>query len=168
MNLYEITSDIQRRMDALQERLDDGEMPPPDDDEVTALLGLIDDDLTDKLAQYRFVMLNLDAKTTAYKAEIDRLTKRKKTIDNSLKRLENAVFLAIKTSGQNKFEFETGKMWVQKSPPSLRLDINPEHLPEEYQKHTITADTTAIKKALQADVQIDGVTLVQGEHLRIG
>lgn len=167
MNLYEITSDIQRRMDALQERLDDGEMPPPDDDEVTALLGLIDGDLTDKLAQYRFVMLNLDAKTTAYKAEIDRLTKRKTAIDNSLKRLKNAVFIAIQASGKKKFEFETGKIWVQKSPPSVRLDINPEHLPEAYQKHTITADTTAIKKALQADVQIDGAALVHGEHLRI-
>ncbi|WFF39254.1 siphovirus Gp157 family protein [Moraxella nasibovis] len=167
MNLYQITTDIQERMDALQARLDDGDSPTADDDEVQAILGLIDGDLTDKLASYRHVMLNLDAQASAYEAEIDRLTKRKKAIDNSLERLKNAVFLAIKTSGQNKFEFETGKMWVQASAPSVRLDISPEHLPEEYQKHTITADTTAIKKALQADVQIDGAVLVQGEHLRI-
>lgn len=167
MNLYQITTDIQQRMDALQERLDDGDRPTADDGEVQALLGLIDGDLADKLASYRYVMLNLDAQANAYKAEIDRLAKAKTAIDNSLKRLKNAVFLAIKTSGQDKFEFETGKLWLQASPPSVRLDISPEHLPKEYQKHTITADTTAIKKALQADIKIDGAVLVQGEHLRI-
>lgn len=167
MNLYQITTDIQERMDALQARLDDGDRPTADDGEVQAILGLIDGDLTDKLSQYRFVMLNLNAQKDAYKAEIDRLSKRKQSIDNELNRIKKAVLLAMQTSGQSKFEFATGKIWRQKSAPSVHLSIEPDRLPPEYQRIEISARTDDIKKALQADVQIDGAVLVQGEHLRI-
>lgn len=169
MNLYEITSDIQRRMDALQERLENGEIPPPDDDEVTALLGLIDGDLTDKVEAYRYVVLNLQAQENAYKDEIAKLNAGKKSVSNNIDRLKNAVLGAMTATGQKSFKFDTGFVRVQKnSQPSVVLDIDPRHLPPEFQKITIEADTTAIKAFIKNGGEIKGVRLVDGEHLRIG
>lgn len=167
MNLYEIQENISERLERLQERLDNGELPPPDDSEVQELLGLIEGDLADKLEAYRYVALNKKAQEKSYKEEIAKLQQGRKSVSNSLDRLENAILVAMKASGQKKFEFATGSVAIHKSPESVRLDIDPEHLPPEFQKVTVEADTAAIKKFLKDGGEIKGVTLVQGEHLRI-
>ncbi|WP_062498422.1 siphovirus Gp157 family protein [Moraxella lacunata] len=167
MNIYQIQENISERLERLQERLDNGELPPPDDGEVQELLGLIEGDLADKLEAYRYVVLNKKAKEKSYKEEIAKLQQGKKTVSNSLDRLENAIFMAIKASGQKKFEFDVGSVAIHKSSESVRIDIDPKHLPPKFQKVTVEADTTAIKKFLKDGGEIKGVTLVQGEHLRI-
>ncbi|AKG12216.1 siphovirus Gp157 family protein [Moraxella bovoculi] len=167
MNLFYIQKSIAERLERLQTRLDNGELPPPDDSEVQEILGLIDGDLADKLSAYRYVILNKKAQEKAYKAEIAKLQQGRKSVSNSLDRLENAIFMAMKASGQKKFEFATGSVAIHRSPESVRLDIDPKHLPPEFQKVTVEADTTAIKKFLKGGGEIKGVTLVQGEHVRI-
>lgn len=167
MNLYQIQENISERLEHLQERLDNGELPPPDDSEVQELLGLIEGDLADKLEAYRYVILNKEAQEKSYKAEITKLQQGKKYVENDIGRLKRAMLTAVKASGQKKFEFDVGSVAIQKSPESVRLDIDPKHLPPEFQKVTVEADTAAIKKFLKDGGEIKGVTLVQGEHLRI-
>lgn len=167
MNLFEIQESIVERLELLQARLDNGEKLPPDDSEVQELLGLIDGDLSGKLEAYRFVVLNKKASEYAHKQQISSLQKQKKPITDLIDRLEKAMFLAVKVSGRKKFEFDVGSVAIQKSPESIRLDIDPKNLPPEFQKITVEADVTAIKKFLKGGGEIKGVKLVQGEHLRI-
>lgn len=169
MNLYQIQENISERLERLQERLDNGELPPPDDSEVQELLGLIEGDLTDKVGAYRYVVLNLEAQEKAYKDEIAKLNVGKKSVTNNIDRLKNAVLNAMTATGQKSFKFDTGFVRVQKNAqPSVVLDIDPEHLPKEFQKVTIEANTTAIKEFIKNGGEIKGVRLVVGEHLRIG
>lgn len=169
MNLYQISSEIESRIAQLDERLANGELPPPDDAEIQALLGLIEGDLADKVGAYRYVVLNLQAQEQAYKDEIAKLNAGKKSVSNNIDRLKNAVLSAMTATGQKSFKFDTGFVRVQKNgQPSVMLDIDPEHLPKEFQKVTIEADTTAIKEFIKNGGEIKGVRLVTGEHLRVG
>ena len=55
-----------------------------------------------------------------------------------------------------------------KSPATVDVDCAPEDLPEDYQKVTVSADKRKLTRAVKQGVAIEGVTLRQGEHLRIG
>ena len=55
-----------------------------------------------------------------------------------------------------------------KSPATVDVDIAPEDLPEDYRVVKVSADKRKLTRAVKDGVSIDGVTLRQGEHLRIG
>lgn len=165
MNLYQINEAIQAKMLELAERLENG--VNPSDDELDKILDL-QGDLSNKLVNYGYVVKNLDGEVTALDDEIERLTARKKARKTHIGLLKNRMQQAMADNGLDKIDDPIMPIRLQNSAPSVRLDIDPLHLPEEFQRVEITADKTAIGKALKAGQEVKGAVLVQNSHIRIG
>lgn len=165
MNLYQINQAIQAKMLELADRLENGKNPSDDElDEILDLQG----DLSEKLVNYGFVVKNLDGELTAIDDEIKRLTARKKARKTHIDLLKNRMKQAMADNGLDKIDDPILPIRLQNSAPSVRLDIDPLHLPQEFQKVEITADKTAIGKALKAGREVKGASLEQSQHIRIG
>ena len=165
MNLYQISQACEERLIKLGEMLENGDTPS--DDEVNTLLDL-QGDLTDKLVNYGKFIKNTQSDIDALDGEIKRLTAKKKSLSNLVDRLKSNMLSVMVDNDIAKIDDPIMPIRRQKSPASVRLDIYAEHLPREYQKVEIKANNTAIAKALKDGIAIDGVSLVQSEHLRIG
>lgn len=166
MKLYEINQALAERLTALGEMLENGETPS--DDETRAILDLKGKVLSSKLVQYGFVVKNISAEIDALKGEIDCLSARKNSLAKEQERVKQAVLLAMIDNNINKIDDPIMPIRLQNSPKSVRLDILPSALPPEFQKVEISAKTTELKNALMDGIKIDGVTLVQNKHIRIG
>ena len=165
MNLYQINQELQNRLIRLGEMLENDEQPS--DDEVASILDL-QGDLTDKLINYGKFIKNTQGDIDALDGEIKRLTAKKKALSNLTERLKRNMLSAMIDNNIDKIDDPIMPIRKQKSPASVRLDIDAQHLPSEYQKVEIKTNNAAIAKALKDGIVIDGASLVQGEHLRIG
>lgn len=165
MNLYEINSEIDKRMTRLGEMLENGETVS--DDEALKILGLIDGELKDKLKQYRYVLLNTTADEQALDNEIKRLQAKKKAKSNTIERLKNLMLLSMQNAKVDKFDFDIGSLTVRDNNPSVRIDIDAEHLPSEFVKVKYEANKMLIAKALKDGKEIQGVTLETKQSLRV-
>ena len=165
MNLYQINQDLQNKLIHLGEMLENGETPS--DDEVASILDL-QGDLRDKLLNYGKFIKNTQSDIDGLDGEIKRLTAKKKALSNLTERLKANMLSAMIDNDIDKIDDNIMPIRRQKSPASVHLDIDAKHLPSEYQKVDIKANNTAIAKALKDGIAIDGVSLVQSEHLRIG
>ena len=74
---------------------------------------------------------------------------------------EDMKLHGLKTMNAGIYTVRTQKNSV----PSLNVDIDPEELPEQFQK--VEADTDELRHALSIGEEVDGVTLEKGEHIRI-
>ena len=165
MNLYQINQELQNRLVQLGEMLENGETPS--DDEVASILDL-KGDLSDKLVNYSKFIKNTQGDIDALDGEIKRLTAKKKSLSNLVDRLKSNMLSVMVDNDIAKIDDPIMPIRRQKSPASVRLDIDAEHLPSEYQKVEVKANSTAIAKALKDGIVIDGASLVQSEHLLIG
>ena len=123
--------------------------------------------LESKSIAYLEVIKDREAYINNAKEEIKRLQSIVKVNDNLVNRLKDNLLTAVKTFG----DFEVGfvKFGTRKS-TSVEVDyemIN--QLPKKYKtiKVTESANKTAIKKALQEGVEIDGCRLIENENLSI-
>lgn len=166
MNLYEINQSIQDKMLVLAEILANGEIPT--DDELQNLVDL-QGQLDKKLVGYGFVVKNLTGELDSVDNEIKRLTAIKKAKTAQIDILKNRMQSAMMDNNLTKIDDPILPIRLQDdSQKSVRLDIDPIHLPTEFQKVAITADKTAIKKALEQGQEVKGAVLEQGQHIRIG
>lgn len=165
MNLYEISQETQTKINLLGQMLADGKEPTADF--VSELLDLRGE-LDKKLVNYGFVIKQEQAHIDSLQAEIDRLTKLKKSRQGAVDLLKNRMQSAMVDNNLTKIDDPILPIRIQKNPKSVRLDIDPIHLPQEFQKVAITADKTAIKKALESGQEVKGAVLEQGQSIRIG
>lgn len=166
--LYQINADIARRLDALQERLDNGETLPPTDDEVQALLGLIEGDLTDKLINYGKFIKNQQSDIDGLDGEIKRLTAKKRALQNRTDLLKSNMLMAMRTVGIERINDPIMPIRIQANSKASVMVANAETLPKEFQIIKIEANKTALEQAIQNGASFDGVSIEKGEHIRIG
>lgn len=90
---------------------------------------------------------------------------------NSIKRLKEIVRLFLDTQRDGKFTASQFKFWVQANggkTPVVMAEIDPYGLPERFQTVTVTANTDAIREALEAGEELPWASLGQkGSHVRI-
>lgn len=165
MNLYQISQETQTKIDLLGQMLMDNK--EPSDEFVSELLDL-QDNLTAKLVNYGFVVKTTNADIDSLDKEIARLNALKKAKQNTVAILKSRMEQAMIDNGLTKIDDPILPIKIQKSPPGIRLDIDPVHLPQKFQKIAISADKTALKKAIESGEYINGVSLVQGEYVKIG
>lgn len=165
MNLYQLSQTMQDKMTALGEILLNGETPTAEqENELIDLQG----DLSDKLVSYGYAVKNLDSEVTALDDEIKRLTARKKARQNQIELLKNRMMLAMIDNDMDKIKDPVMPIAIRNNPPSVRLDIDPIHLPAKYVKIKYEADKTALSKALKIGDVIDGVSLEVKQRIVIG
>ena len=162
-NIYEITSDWFR----VQDMMEDPELDPQT---LADTLEAIEGELEIKAENYAKVMKNLEGDIVAIKAEIDRLTAKKRAIENNIKNMKATLQSVMEVTGKTKFKTDLFSFGIQKNAPSVVVDEQYiENIPEEYLKfREPEINKTAIKDAINNGVDLSGIAhLEQSQSLRI-
>lgn len=162
-NIYEITNDYLQIMAMLE----DSDLDPQT---LADTMEGIEGEFEIKAENYAKVMKNLEGDILAIKTEIDRLTSKKKALENNIKNMKSTLQTAMETTGKTKFKTELFSFNIQKSAPAVVIDLEDmSKLPSQFIKQRdIEADKTAIKEALKRGENLDGIAhFEQSESLRI-
>lgn len=161
--LYELTGNYL----ILAEMLDD-----PDADPITVMdtMDAVEGELDEKAENYGRIIRNLEAESKALKEEADRLSRRKRTIDNNIDSLKKRLQMAMELTNRPKIDTPLFKFYIQKNAPSVVVDLDDlQDMPMEYLTyHEPTVNKAAIKDALKAGLDLRGIAhLEQSQSLRI-
>jgi len=163
MTLYELTAEYLQ----LLEWAEDPELDPEVlEDTLEGLTGEIEI----KADGYAKVIAQLKADAAALKAEIDRLTERKRKAEDSVERLTKSLGTAMILMDKRKFKTDLFSFTIQKNPPAVVIDEQYiENIPEDYLIYQDPKiDKARIKADLKAGRNLDGIAhLEQTEGLRI-
>lgn len=156
-NIYEITNDYLQIMAMLED-------PELDPQTLADTMEGIEGEFEIKAENYAKVMKNLEGDILAIKAEIDRLTSKKRVIENNIKNMKSTLQTAMETTGKTKFKTELFSFNIQKTAPSVVIDEQYiENIPDKYLKYKDPEiNKTAIKDAIQKGEDLDGIA-----HLEI-
>lgn len=157
MNLYEINQAILAAL-------------TPDDD------GVLADDAMDKLSELMMVaeeklenigclLKDWRAEADAIKAEADRLTERRKAIENRADRLRQYAADMMVAMGKSKLETARCVLSFRSSSAVDVLDESV--IPDEYFKTKRDLQKAEISKALKAGLTVPGAALVERANLQI-
>lgn len=111
------------------------------------------------------VIKNKEADVDQLKEEIDRLTKRKKSIENDITRLKTGLQGAFEVTGHEKVKTLLFTVSLANNQPSVVVDED--LLPKKYFIQTLKPDKTAIKELLKAGKKVKGAVLQESRSLRI-
>lgn len=156
MNIYELTQSYQQIMEMIeegQEGLED-------------TLESLNDAIEDKAVGYAKVMRNLEAQASAIKEEEKRLSDRRKSIENNVKRMKESLQENMVHNDMKKIKTDLFTFNIQKNPPSLSIE-NEELIPKRfYEEQLPKLNRKELLKELK-ESDIPGVEIKQGESLRI-
>ena len=164
MTLYELTNDY-------MELLQMAEDPDIDEQAFMDTLEGIEGALEDKADNYAKIMRMLETDAKGIRAEEDRLSARRKTIENNIKRMKQSLQYAMEATGKTKFKTQLFSFNVQNNPASVVMD-EPDvaNIPERFLKYKDPdIDRKAIKDAIKAGDEdaMDIAHLEQTRGLRI-
>ena len=167
MRLYEITGELL----ALQELL---ENPLDDEDVLKDTLEAVQGEYEFKLESYCKVIKNLEADIVGIKAEVDRLSGKRKVLENNIDRLKKAMFESMKATNTPKVKGQLFTVAIQKNGGVIPInyDKNDKNITANLPDHLVnivkTPNLEAIRELLEAGKVVDGFTLGErGESLRI-
>lgn len=131
-------------------------------------LNAIDGELSEKLENYASVIKNIESDAVGIKAEEARLAERRKSMENSIKRMKENMQNVMVAAGQLKVKGEKFNFTVQKNPPSLKV-LDENLIPQNFVtvQEVKNIDKKAILTELKNGAEIDGVEIQQGESIRI-
>lgn len=158
--IFEIKNEYMQLLDMIDD-------PEIDAQTLADTMEAIEGELEEKADNYARVIADASALSDGLKAQIDRLTERKRAIENNTKRMKEALQDAMQSTGKTNFKTQLFSFRIQKNPPSVNITEGAK-LPEKYlipQPEKI--DKKSIIADLKAGSMIDGCTLVQSESLRI-
>ena len=156
--------DIQNQFLALYDLASD---PDVDWDVFEDTLEGLEGDLEEKAINYGKVIRNLEAEGEAIKAEIERLQKQKKVRENSVERMKAALKTAMEIANKPKIDTALFKFCIRKNPASVVIDQGAV-VPEQFLvPQDPKVDKTALKEALKAGEEFEGIHLEQGTSLSI-
>ena len=158
MNLYELTDSYLKVL----ELIENGEEGLED------TLESINDTIELKADGYARIIRNLEANAVALKVEIDRLTNRRRSIENSIDRLKENLKNAMIATGKEKIKTDLFNVTVANNPVAVNV-IDEKLIPEEYFKVEIIRklDKLSLRDAIKSGEEIQGAELMQGKGLRI-
>jgi prefoldin subunit 5 len=158
MNLYELTDSYLKVL----ELIENGEEGLED------TLESLNDTIELKADGYARIIRNLEANAVALKTEIDRLTNRRRSIENSIDRLKENLKNAMIATGKEKIKTDLFNVTVVNNPVAVNV-IDEKLIPEKYFKVEIIRklDKLSLRDAIKSGEEIQGAELMQGKGLRI-
>lgn len=162
-NIYEITGDIRKLWDLMEE----GEL---DDDMIFDAMMNSQEELAIKLEGYCKWIKNMESDIEGLKKEEDRLYARRKSLENAITRAKQAMQMAMNEAGEKKMKCGTFKVGLQRNQPSVQVDEQYiENIPSKY---LVPQEPKINRKLMLEDLKngedLSGVAhLVEGESLRI-
>lgn len=123
-------------------------------------------ELAEKLESYAIVDLELEATEAKLKAEIERLSARKKRITKNRESLKNAMHDALQLVEGNKLQTEKFTFSFR---PSQAVNVLDENLvPRQFIKPgKPSLDVAAIKEKLKAGETVQGAELIENKNLQV-
>jgi hypothetical protein len=165
--MYELTSEWQQ----LFEMMDD---PDIDEQVFWDTMEGIEGEIEIKADGYAKVIADMNGKAEGLKAEIERLTARKKAIENHVKRMKENLQKAMEFTGKTKFKTDLFSFNIQNNPASLVLEFDEkdqemvQRLPEKYRLVEYKVNKAAIKEDIKAGADVGVLAYMeQGRSLRI-
>lgn len=166
MRLYELADKWNAVSDRLLDSIDDddGTVSP----DVAAELTQVESDLREKFAACCRMIRNLEAFSEGLENEYRRLRAKADRATKRVDSLKQYVKQCLETVGEKKFVVdEVFTLAIQNNPPSVEL-LNLDAVPTSYDKpQERQVSITMIRDDLKRGVDVPGVRLVQGTHLRI-
>jgi|SRR5699024_4387476 len=157
MKLYEIPTLYQQLLDMAEDTEVD----------FSEALNELEGDFDIKAENLVKVMRTLEAKEKAYKDEMDRLNEQRKVIKNSVQGLKEYLQDSMQMMGKKKVEGKLFTVAIQKSPPTLKIDDD-KYIPDGYWiPQPPKLDRKELLQDMKLGEEIEGVEIVQGEHVRI-
>lgn len=131
-------------------------------DELTNLM----DKHENKYESYVHVIKNSLNAATGNKEIADQFMAKYTALNNLAKRLKERLHQDMKQHGLNKVDAGIFTVREQRnSVASLEVEVQPEQLPEEFQR--IEIDTAELRAALEFGEEVKGASLKKGTHIRI-
>lgn len=158
--MHELTEDYLQVL----EMACDSEIPP---EAIADTLEGIGGEIENKAQSCAIVIKELQGKSMILKAEEERLTARRKAIENKVKRIKENLYNSMKLTGKIKFKIDLFSFNVQKSPARLVID-DKSKIPENYYiEQEPKLDEAKLKADLKDGIEIKYAHLEQGEYVRI-
>ena len=157
--LYELTDNYLKVL-AMAEDGEDGE------DVYIDTLESIEFEIEEKAENIAKIMAELQGSVDMLKKEEERLSAKRKVIENNSKRLKQYLEEQMLLTGKVKFKTELFSFGIQKNAPSLDV-VTEDNIPEEFYVVERRLNKTDLLKAIKAGLEIDGVSTKQTESLRI-
>lgn len=162
-NLYELTQDYLQ----ISSMMEDPELDPQ---ALLDTMEAVEGALEIKAENYAKVIRNLEGDIAAIKNEVERLSAKRKTLENNIKFMKSALQMSMEVTGKTKFKTELFSFNIQKNAPAVVMDVEDiNDVPEEYLKYKDPEiDRAAIKEAINNGADLSGIAhLEQGQSLRI-
>lgn len=119
----------------------------------------------EKVEGYCQVISRINAEAEMFKNEIDRLTKRKKSLENNANWLKEQLLNFYNANGGEKIKAGT---FVVSTKKSTYVDISDESkIPKKYCTVKVSPNKTAIKTAIDRGIKVRGANLQERENLQI-
>lgn len=159
MKLYEITEQF-------TDLLYNEEMT---EEEIKSQLENLDMELENKVENGIGLLKNLLATSDAMKAEIQKLTSRKKTLENRISQIKDYYQAELSAIGKKKILTSRGAMSIAKCGGKLPMKIDDENLiPQDFKKIVYEVDKDKLREALEDGEIISGAHLEErGTYLKI-
>lgn len=158
-NLYELTDDVLE----LQEML----VNDPENEAIQDTLEALTSELEIKSEAYCRVIRNMEGNLEGFKMEIDRLSRKKKNLENSISRLKQALFNAMRVTGTDRIKGDLFTIAIRNNAPQLPKDLDVNQVPIDY---LIEREYDIDKRRLLAAIkngEVEGIELEVNQSLRI-
>ena len=161
MTLYDLTTEQMVINQLLEEN--GGELTP----ELEEALMITEENLSQKTEGYCKAIAIYNNEAAGLKAEIERLTAKKKTAEKAVERMKDSLLDCMKRLNLEKINAGTFTVSTRKSKSVEILDES--LIPMDYKKEvtTITVDKAAIKKAIDNGVDVEGAKLNENKNIQI-
>lgn len=153
MRLYEITKQ-------LNELLAMEDIPR---DQIEDTINMIEEDFEGKAEMVAAYISELEADEAGMKAEIERLSERKRVLTAKIDNLKDYLRQNMLASGKTNIKGKLFSITLGKPSPVLDVFVPVEELPEQYRVVKFSADNAAIKAALKAGTEIKGCAITDGK-----
>lgn len=153
MRLYEITKQINELLameDIPREQIED-------------TINLIEEEFEGKAEMVAAYISELEADEAGMKAEIDRLSERKRVLTTKIDNLKDYLRQNMLASGKTNIKGKLFSITLGKPSHVLDVFVPVEQLPEQYCVVKFSADNAAIKAALKAGTEIKGCAITDGK-----
>ena len=164
MTLYDLTGEVLQ----LQELLSSGDVV--DTELLKNVLSDTTEDYDAKLEAYAKVIKNLSSDVDAIKAETERLTSRKKALENNINALKNRMYESMKAVGKTKVKGELFTVSIQANGGRIPVivDVDTSELPDDLVKIEEKPDIDAITAYIEKHPDTKYAHLGErGEGIRI-
>ena len=161
-SLYELSAEYASLIDAY-----DAEEAAEVQENILNMLANTEGEIADKADAYAKIIRMKEEEAKAFKAEVDRLTARKRAAENMVSRLKSALLDAMKLTGTQEIKTSIGKWRVQMNPPSCEV-TDVELVPKMYRvPQPDKVDRKAILDAFKQTGEIPtGVEIKREEGVR--